>query len=385
MKIVYITNARLPTEKAHGVQIVKMTEAFSSLNNEVMIISPKRVQREISHKTDIFNFYNIQENFKHMLVEFIDPYVYRPFMPKFIYRFFSFIVNILWGVKSAKVGSKVKGDLYIFRDNTPFSYLFSAIKSKKCVVEFHDIPPFTSRLIFKIGLIFSKKTICFAVTRTLSADLRKKLGNLKNLDDIYTLHDGVDLKKFSNNENKKNDVPVLTYCGSLSESKGIDLIIQTAKLISNVNFLIVGGLNPELKYYQKVAKDNGVKNISFIGQVNYSDVPKLLNESDFLLLPSSASNIKSEKYTSAMKLFEYLSIGKPIIASDIPSNTEILENNENCLLFKPDNSESFAEQIRLIIQNKQLQKKISTNSIKLASMYSWEERSKIILEKIKNI
>ena len=63
MKIVYITNARLPTEKAHGVQIVKMTEAFSSLNNEVMIISPKRVQREISHKTDIFNFYNI--NIKH--------------------------------------------------------------------------------------------------------------------------------------------------------------------------------------------------------------------------------------------------------------------------------------------------------------------------------
>ena len=180
-------------------------------------------------------------------------------------------------------------------------------------------------------------------------------------------------------------MPVLTYCGSLSESKGIDLIIQTAKLISNVNFLIVGGLNPELKYYQKVAKDNGVNNISFIGQVNYSDVPKLLNESDFLLLPSSASNIKSEKYTSAMKLFEYLSIGKPIIASDIPSNTEILENNENCLLFKPDNSESFAEQIRLLIQNKQLQKKISTNSIKLASMYSWEERSKIILEKIKNI
>lgn len=385
MKIVYITNARLPTEKAHGVQIVKMTEAFSSLNNDVTIISPKRVQREISHKTDIFNFYNVQENFKHILVNFIDPYVYRSFMPKFIYRFFSFIVNIFWGIKSARVGSKLKGDLYLFRDNTPFSYLFSAIRSKKCVVEFHDIPPFVARLIFKIGLIFSKKTICFAVTSKLSEDLRKKLGNLKNLNDIYTLHDGVDLKKFSNKENKKNDPPLLTYCGSLSKSKGIDLIIKTAKLVKNVNFVIIGGLNPELKHYQKLAKNNGVNNINFIGQVNYSDVPNLLNKSDVLVLPSSSGNIKAEKYTSAMKLFEYLSIGKPIIASDISSNTEILKNNENCLLFNPDDPESFAEQIRLLIQNKKLQEKISSNSSKLASMYSWEERSKIVIEKIKNI
>ena len=56
-------------------------------------------------------------------------------------------------------------------------------------------------------------------------------------------------------------------------------------------------------------------------------IPDLLNKSDILLLPSSAKNNKSKNYTSAMKLFEYMSVGKPIIASDIPSNTEVLENN----------------------------------------------------------
>ena len=78
-------------------------------------------------------------------------------MPKFFYRIFSFIVNLLWGIKSARLGSKLNGDFYIFRDNTPFSYLFCAIFSKRCVVEFHDIPPFLSRLIFKIGLMISEK------------------------------------------------------------------------------------------------------------------------------------------------------------------------------------------------------------------------------------
>jgi hypothetical protein len=136
LKIVYITNARLPTEKAHGVQIVKMSEAFSGLNNDVTIISPKRVQKEISHKTDIFNFYDIEILFEHKLVNFVDPYTYRHLMPKFIYRFFSFIVNLLWGFKSAKLGKKLNGDFYIFRDNTPFSLNLVLFIQKQCVVEF---------------------------------------------------------------------------------------------------------------------------------------------------------------------------------------------------------------------------------------------------------
>lgn len=383
MKIVYITNARLPTEKAHGVQIIKMIEALSSLNNEVVLISPNRIQNEISHKTSVFDFYNVEKIFEHNLINFIDPYKYRSLMPKFFYRFFSFLVNLLWGIKSAKIGSKLNGDFYIFRDNTPFSYLFCAIFSKKCVIEFHDIPPFLSRLIFKLGLMISGKTVCFAVTNKLSEDLFHKFGKVKNLKKIDTLHDGVDLIKFKNNKIIENSTPLLTYCGSLSKSKGIDLIINSAKYIKNVEFLIIGGLKVDVDHYKKIANDNGVKNINFIGQVNYSDVPNLLNKSDILLLPSSAKNIKSRNYTSAMKLFEYMSIGKPIIASNIPSNTEILENNLNCLLFEPDNPKSMVEKINTLINDKELNKKITKNSSKLAIKYSWTERSKKMIKRIK--
>ena len=383
MKIVYITNARLPTEKAHGVQIIKMIEALSSLNNEVVLISPNRIQNEISHKTSVFDFYNVEKIFEHNLINFMDPYKYRSLMPKFFYRFFSFLVNLLWGIKSAKIGSKLNGDFYIFRDNTPFSYLFCAIFSKKCVIEFHDIPPFLSRLIFKLGLMISGKTVCFAVTNKLSEDLFHKFGKVKNLKKIDTLHDGVDLIKFKNNKIIENSTPLLTYCGSLSKSKGIDLIINSAKYIKNVEFLIIGGLKADVDHYKKIANDNGVKNINFIGQVNYSDVPNLLNKSDILLLPSSAKNIKSRNYTSAMKLFEYMSIGKPIIASNIPSNTEILENNLNCLLFEPDNPKSMVEKINTLINDKELNKKITKNSSKLAIKYSWTERSKKMIKRIK--
>ena len=84
-----------------------------------------------------------------------------------------------------------------------------------------------------------------------------------------------------------------------------------------------------------------------------------------------------------MKLFEYMSIGKPIIASNIPSNTEILENNLNCLLFEPDNPKSMVEKINTLINDKELNKKITKNSSKLAIKYSWTERSKKMIKRIK--
>ena len=122
-----------------------------------------------------------------------------------------------------------------------------------------------------------------------------------------------------------------------------------------------------------------------MGQINYSSIPELLNNSDLLLLPTTANDTKSKKYTSAMKLFEYLSVGKPIIASNISSNTEILQDKENCLLFEPDNPRSFADQIEFIIGNDELTKKLSINSSNLALKYSWEKRSKKVIDKVNNL
>jgi len=117
LKIVYITNARLPTEKAHGVQILKMIQAFSGLGNQTILIHPKRHQKEISHKTNVFKFYGIEKTFEVKSLKFIDPYIFRPFMPKFLYRFFSFLIDFVWGIFSVNYSKKYNPDFLIFRDN----------------------------------------------------------------------------------------------------------------------------------------------------------------------------------------------------------------------------------------------------------------------------
>ena len=60
-KLVYIANARIPTEKAHGIQIMKMCEAFSAQVVDVELVLPRRLNRI---KENPFDYYGVKKNFK---------------------------------------------------------------------------------------------------------------------------------------------------------------------------------------------------------------------------------------------------------------------------------------------------------------------------------
>ena len=61
MKLSYVADIRLPTEKAHGAQIMKTCEAFSLNGIDTELIIPWRFNRL---KDDPFRYYNIRTKFK---------------------------------------------------------------------------------------------------------------------------------------------------------------------------------------------------------------------------------------------------------------------------------------------------------------------------------
>src|SRR3989344_5234556 len=61
MRLIYIANARIPTEKAHGYQIMKMCESFAGRRFSVELIVPERKNKI---KENPFVFYGLKENFK---------------------------------------------------------------------------------------------------------------------------------------------------------------------------------------------------------------------------------------------------------------------------------------------------------------------------------
>ena len=89
-KLLYISNLRLPTEKAYGIQIAEMCSAFAGAGLEVLLAYP---YRKNPHK-NFFNYYGIQRNFRIKVIPTIDFY-FPGSLDKISFAIKSFISGLL--------------------------------------------------------------------------------------------------------------------------------------------------------------------------------------------------------------------------------------------------------------------------------------------------
>ncbi len=345
IKIIYLANARIPTEKAHGVQIVKMCEAFADQGVVVELIVPTR---KTQIKEDPFTYYGVKRNFKLTKLWCLD--TIRFGRPGFWVETLSFSLSVIWC-------SLFRREVFYTRDE--FLAFCLNLFDKKVVWEVH----MGQQNLFARSLLRSKIPMV-AISSGLK-DLYVRLGVPK--ERILVASDGVDLKQFdvglSQIEARKRlglakEAKLVIYTGSNYSWKGVDTLMATKNLFSpEVDLLIVSG-KP------------------------YTEIPLYLKASDILVLPNTAKEEVSKTYTSPMKLFEYMASGRPIVASDIPSIREIL-NNRNALFVQPDNPEDFALKIKQLLENKDFANKISIQALRDVRAYTWESRAKLILDFIK--
>lgn len=85
---------------------------------------------------------------------------------------------------------------------------------------------------------------------------------------------------------------------------------------------------------------------------------------------------------SPLKMFEYMGGGRPIVAADLPSIKEAL-NNGNAIMVKPDNPGDLARGIKTVLDNNDLAEKTSVQAFKDVEKYTWERRVENILDFIK--
>lgn len=167
----------------------------------------------------------------------------------------------------------------------------------------------------------------------------------------------------------KNDFKIL-YTGTLEPYQGVDLLIESAKEVvkhhSDVTFLLVGGDPSQILQYKKQADDAGLGgHVIFTGQVWPNLIPLFVELSDILVSPRIEGN------NTPLKIYSYLRSGKPIVATDHPTHTQVL-NDKIAILTKGD-PESFSNGIIKLIKNSGLRKEISKNALITANeKYSFE-------------
>lgn len=363
MKLIYLANVRLPTEKAHGLQIMEMCRAFSQNGLEVELVVPRRLNYI---KDDPFNYYGIDPTFKIKKLPCLDFISLK-------FGIFGFWIESATFLLAARI--------YLWFKHYDILYTREAIATmffSNVIVEIHSLP---DRLV---NFVYRRAHKIIVLTLFLKDRLVKEGGVLENK--ILVAADGVDFKKFDIKETKKDcrkklglplDKNIVLYTGHLYKWKGADTLLEAAAHIPNYLFVFVGGMENDLIRFSSLIKQKQLKNVLLVGQRPHAEIPYYLKAADVLVLPNSATEKISSHYTSPLKLFEYMASGVPIVASGLPSLREILNEN-NAILVKPDSEEELAKGINQVLQNKEFVDKIAKKSQRDVLKHSWRERAEQI-------
>ena len=169
----------------------------------------------------------------------------------------------------------------------------------------------------------------------------------------------------------------MAYAGHLYAWKGVDVLLEALARIPHARGLIVGGhpAEPDLARTKSVADGLGIaERVTFTGLVEPARVPELLTQADVLVLPNPASAI-STRYTSPLKLFEYMAARRPIVSSDLPSIREILRDGVNALLVAPGDPIALATRSSGCFTTRALAARLARAAFDEVPNYSWQRRA----------
>lgn len=202
-------------------------------------------------------------------------------------------------------------------------------------------------------------------------------------DKMLVLPTGVDLDRFelpsepTQSPYKSHDKPNVAYVGHLYDYKGIPTILETAHLCSETHFHLIGGLSKDIERVQQMIADQQLANVSLHGFKPQTDIPPYLHHADVLLLPPSL-NHPSARWTSPVKLGEYLASGTPVVASRIPALEDWVTDAEVTFM-EPDSATSMAEAIKTVLSNPTETSKKVEQGRQLAVEFSYKSRAQTIL------
>jgi glycosyltransferase involved in cell wall biosynthesis len=140
--------------------------------------------------------------------------------------------------------------------------------------------------------------------------------------------------------------PIL-YFGRLSPEKGVSDLLMAMKHLPQVRLLIAGD-GPQRLELENLARDLGLKNVEFTGHVGGKILEQMISSACFTVLPSRAYE------TLGKTILESYAWGRPVVASDLGSRRELIDQGETGLLFPAGNVEQLEKALSFLVERPEL-------------------------------
>lgn len=211
------------------------------------------------------------------------------------------------------------------------------------------------------------------VVVTISDQCREQIEVISNRKDVLVLPNGVDESKFDIDSPRAclEGVPdnrlVVGFFGTFMQYHGVNVLgraiveLQSRGELDKFHFVFVGS-GPDKQGLQSILNENRCEgSTSFLGVVPFEVVEQYLNACDILVAPHDPPFDPKDFIGSPIKLFEYMAMGKAVIASDVGQVSEIIQDGETGLLVKPGDHENLADAI-LNLQDESERRRLGQNA-----------------------
>lgn len=378
MKITYIENVRIPSERAHAYQITTTCAWMAKLGHQVTLVNPDRTDK------DVFEFFDWPKNvFTHAKIRSWDPLSWVPMKLKgigYVLQRASFIRGVRSFVKNHQT------DIWYTRDLAMVDALIDSMSSP-WFLELHDEPTTNLDRWNRV----KDRIVGFVV---ISQGLKIRLIELGIAENrIMIAPDGFEPREFEEMKSRESlrdqycipqDVFVVFYQGSFYSWKGLDRIIQCwDKTDANTYLVLMGGPKYEQERIEKFIPESARDRIRIIPTLPRKEGIATHPIGDIGLLASSPDQKVGHSYTSPLKLFEYLAAGLPIFASDVPSSHDVLTTEVAHFFGKGD--QVFLSELKAIQSSPEWVKLAHEKAQSFVAPYSWQNRTHQVLDYIKNM
>jgi glycosyltransferase involved in cell wall biosynthesis len=121
--------------------------------------------------------------------------------------------------------------------------------------------------------------------------------------------------------------------------------------------------------------------VIFTGAVAHERVPSLLDACDILVAPHVPLVDGSDFFGSPTKIFEYMAMGKAIVASRLGQIGEVLSDGETALLVAPGNTDEIVDAIARLVDSSELRARIGSRAREVAvKNHTWAQNAQRVLD-----
>jgi glycosyltransferase involved in cell wall biosynthesis len=203
------------------------------------------------------------------------------------------------------------------------------------------------------------------------------------------------------------DAVVVGFIGTFGQWHGVDFLARCIHGLvrddlswiekNKIHFVLVGD-GPKMELVrQSLGVDPARRYVSLTGLVAQTEAPKLLACANILVSPHVPNTDGSEFFGSPTKLFEYMAMGKPVLASALGPIADVVSGrgatrfgplpggvNRSCgLLFEPGNAEAFRQGLRRLVEDPALAASLAqAGRAEVLARYTWKQHVNAILERM---